>query len=63
MVESDQLLNGMEMRQDVPTVEGESVVTFHLIGFNQLTQEKVVNWVHPLFLEAKTKASKADNHN
>ncbi len=69
--ESDCMLNAMELRQDVPTVEDLlnsplscflSFVT-NCCGHNGTTQELIINWVHPLFLKAKAEASKADNPN
>ena len=71
MEESDRMLNTMELRQDVPTVEellNSPLSRFILFaanscGYSGTTQELIVNWVHPLFLKAKAEASKADNPN
>jgi len=32
-------------------------------GYNGSTQELICNWIHPLFLKAKSEASKLDNPN
>jgi len=61
MEEADRLLNIMELRDDVPTVEEllESPLSRFITlaanscGYSGTTQELIVNWVHPLFLKAK----------
>jgi len=71
MEEADRLLNMMELRDDVPTVEEllESPLSRFITlaanscGYSGTTQELIVNWVHPLFLKAKVEASKTDNPN
>jgi hypothetical protein len=71
MEESDHMLNAMELRQDVPTVEEllESPLSCFILfaanscGYSRMTEELIVNWVHPLLLKAKAEASKADNPN
>ena len=71
MEEADRLLNMMELRDDVPTVEEllESPLSRFITlaanscGYTGTTQELIVNWVHPLFLKAKAEASKSDNPN
>lgn len=71
MEESDCMLNAMELRQNVPTVEEllNSPLT-HFIScaanrcsYGGTTQELIVDWVHPLFLKAKAEASKGGNPN
>ena len=71
MEESDCMLNAMELRQDVPTVQElidsplSRFISFaaNSCGYSGTTQELIVNWVHPLFIKAKAEASKADNPN
>ena len=71
MEQSDHMLNTMELRQDVPTVEElldsplSCFISFaaNSCGYSGMTQELIVNWAHPLFLKAKAEASKADNPN
>ena len=65
----DMMLNMMNM--DVPTVEelmASPLAKFiHLAandcGYSGSTRELICNWIHPLFLKAKTAASKEDNPN
>ena len=65
------MLNTIELRQDVPTVEEllnsplSHIISFaaNSCGYSGMTQELIVNWVHPLFLKTKAEASKADNPN
>ncbi len=59
----------MELRDDVPSVEElmDSPLSHFIMfaansyGYSGTTKELIINWVHPLFLKAKAKASKADN--
>jgi hypothetical protein len=61
----------MELRDGVPTVEelmDSSLSCFisfaaNSCGYSGTTNKLLANWVHPLFLKAKSKASKADNPN
>ena len=65
------MLNAMELRQDVPTVEElldsplSCFISFaaNSCGYNGTTRELIVNWVYPSFLKAKAEASKEDNPN
>jgi hypothetical protein len=69
--ESDRMLDEMELRDEVPSVEElmdsplSRFITFaaNSCGYSGTTKELIVNWVHPLFLKAKAEASKADNPN
>ena len=71
MEETDHMLNAIEMRQNVPTVEEllnsplSCFISFaaNSCGYSSTTQELIVNWIHPLFLKAKAEVSKADNPN
>ena len=71
MDEADRLLNMMELKDDVPTVEEllasplSRFITLaaNSCGYAGTTQELIVNWVHPLFLKAKAESSKSDNPN
>ena len=71
MEESDRILNAIELRDDVPTVQElldsplSRFISFaaNSCGYKGTTQELIINWVHPLFLKAKAEASKADNPN
>ena len=38
-------------------------LSINYCGYKGTTKDMVVNWVHPLFLKAHTKASKEDNLN
>ena len=64
------MLNAIELRQNVPTMEEllnsplSCFISFaNSCGCSGTTQELIVNWVHPLFFKAKADASKADNPN
>ena len=65
MEETDHMLNAIEMRQNVPTVEEllnsplSCFISFaaNSCGYSGTTLELIVNWVHPLFLKAKAEAS------
>ena len=69
--EFDRMLNAMELRDDVPSVEElmdsplSRFITFaaNSCGYSGTTKELIVNWVHPLFLKAKAEAFKADTPN
>ncbi len=65
------MLNAMVMEDDLPTIEDilgsplASFITFaaNKCGYSGTAKDLIVNWVHPLFLKAKAKASKQDNPN
>ena len=66
----DATLNAMEL-DHIPTVvelmDSPLAKFIHLAandcGYNGSTQELICNWIHPLFLKAKSEASKLDNPN
>ena len=65
------MLNRMQMNDSVPSVEDimnsplSKFIKFaaNNCGYNGSTRELIVNWVHPLFLKAKSASSKEDNPN
>jgi hypothetical protein len=71
MEESDCMLNAIELRQDVHTVEEllDSLLSCFIslaassCDYSGMTQELIVNWVHQMFLKATAEASKTDNPN
>ena len=63
-------MNAMTMH-DMPDIESvmasplAKFITFAAndCGYNGSAKDLMVNWIHPLFLQAKTAASKEDNPN
>jgi len=67
----DRALNSMILEDELPSIrdvlESPLAKFIHFAanacGYNGTAEDLMVNWIHPLFLKAKAKASKHDNPN